>query len=167
MSTRRIDSQRGEPASAIQVNELTSRKRRNSRRPPTDNGRLKIMRNWIVAALLIVLGQPGAYAQPAPKPDRPQEIAVVENMIDAQALFSTVTCSPRTASPFDDERAGHQSRVRAARFYAGIQSITLCVRHIGRIGDVVFMNASTNSVYKAIPAVPVVGVLFIEDGASS
>jgi limonene-1,2-epoxide hydrolase len=129
------------------------------------------MRNWILAALLTILGTTAAYAKEAPKRSDPK-IAVVENMIDAWNKRDWV----RVGALFTEDGVLHSMMSepvvgrkavseRLTALGSGIQSITLNVRHIGRIGDAVFVERVDEFVYKGHPGkVPVVGVLFIEGG---
>ena len=129
------------------------------------------MLKWILATLLIVAGATGVYAKPAPKPVDPK-IAVVEQMIDAWNKRDWV----RVGNLFTEDGVLHSMMgepvvgrkavsERLTALGAGIQSITLHVRHIGRIGDAVFVERVDEFVYKGHPGkVPVVGVLFIESG---
>lgn len=129
------------------------------------------MRNWILAALLAITSTSGAYAKKAPKQPDPK-IAVVENMIDAWnkrdwvrvgALFTEDgVLHSMMSEPIVGRKAVSE---RLTALGAGIQSITLHVRHIGRIGDAVFVERVDEFVYKGHPGkVPVVGVLLIEGG---
>ena len=129
------------------------------------------MRNWILAALLAILGTTGAYAKEAPR-QSDAKIAVVENMIDAWnkrdwvrvgALFTEDgVLHSMMSEPIVGRKAVSE---RLSALGAGIQSITLHVRHIGRIGDAVFVERVDEFVYKGHPGkVPVVGVLLIEGG---
>jgi limonene-1,2-epoxide hydrolase len=129
------------------------------------------MRNWILALVLTFAGATGAYAKEAQKqPDA--KIAVVEKMIDAWnkqdwarvgALFTEDGVLHSMMSEPVVGRKAVSDRLTALG--AGIQSITLHVSHIGRIGDAVFVERVDEFVYKGHPGkVPVVGVLFIEGG---
>ncbi len=129
------------------------------------------MRNWIMAALLIASGASGVNAKEAPR-RFDAKIAVVKNMIDAWnkrdwtrvgALFTEDGILHSMMSEPVVGRKAVSERLTALG--AGIQSITLHVRHIGRIGDAVFVERVDEFVYKGHPGkVPVVGVLFVEGG---
>lgn len=127
------------------------------------------MRSWILMALLSFLGATAAHAQAAAKQTDPK-IAVVENMIDAWnkrdwvkvgALF---TEDGILHSMMSDPIVGRKAvSERLSALGAGIDAITLRVRHIGRIGDAVFVERVDDFVYKGHHGkVPVVGVLVIE-----
>ncbi len=127
------------------------------------------MRSWILTAFLAFLGATAAHAKDAPKqPD--SKIAVVENMIDAWNKRDWV----RVGALFTEDGVLHSMMSepvvgrkavseRLTALGAGIQSITLHVRHIGRIGDAVFVERIDEFVYKGHAGkVPVVGVLMVE-----
>ncbi len=127
------------------------------------------MHTLILAASLAFMGVTAAHAQEAPK-QTDAKIAVVENMIDAWnrrdwarvgALF---TEDGVLHSMMDEPIVGRKAvSARLSALGAGIQSITLHVRHIGRIGDAVFVERVDEFVYKGHAGkVPVVGVLVIE-----
>ena len=129
------------------------------------------MLKWILATLLIVLSATGAYAKPAPTPADPK-VAVVQQMIDAwnkrdwARVGDLFTEDGVLQSMMSEPVVGRKAvSDRLTALGAGIQSITLHVRHIGRIGDAVFVERVDEFVYKGHPGkVPVVGVLFIEGG---
>lgn len=129
------------------------------------------MRTRILATLLAFLGATGAYAKETPR-QHDSKIAVVENMIDAWNKRDWV----RVGALFTEDGILHSMMgepvvgrkavmERLSPLGAGIQSITLHVRHIGRIGDAVFVERTDEFVYKGHAGkVPVVGVLFIDGG---
>ena len=127
------------------------------------------MLKWILTTLLIVLAATGAYAKPAPEPTDPK-IVVVQQMIDAwnkrdwARVGDLFTEDGVLHSMMSEPVVGRKAvSERLSALGAGIQSITLHVRHIGRIGDAVFVERVDEFVYKGHPGkVPVVGVLFIE-----
>lgn len=127
------------------------------------------MRSWILMAFLSFLGATTAHAQAAPK-QTDAKIAVVENMIDAWNKRDWV----RVGALFTEDGILHSMMSepivgrkavsdRLSALGAGIDAITLRVRHIGRIGDVVFVERVDDFVYKGHHGkVPVVGVLVVE-----
>jgi limonene-1,2-epoxide hydrolase len=127
------------------------------------------MRSLILAAVLAVAGVTAAHAKDAPKPTD-SKIAVVEKMIDAwnkrdwarvNAMF---TEDGVLHSMMDKPIVGRKEiSARLNALGAGIQSITLRIKHIGRIGDAVFVERVDDFVYKGHAGkVPVVGVLLVE-----
>lgn len=98
------------------------------------------------------------------------KIAVVESMVEAWNTRNW----PRVAALFTEDGVLHSMMAdpvvgraaigaRIAAMGAGVDSITLHIRHIGRIGDAVFIERVDDFVYKGHHGkVPVVGVLEIE-----
>ena len=134
------------------------------------------MPKWPMA-LLIAAVLTGAAAAPA-VPVQPQEkpvstdpkIVVVQNMIDA---WNTRNWA-RVGELFTDDGVLHSMMIepvvgrkaisdRINAMGAGIESITLHIKNIGRIGDVVMIERVDEFVYKGHHGqVPVVGVLEVE-----
>jgi len=128
-----------------------------------------------VAAGLMLPG--AAAAETAPAPAAPKEstmtdpkIAVVEKMIDAwnrrdwklvgdlfaeDGVLHSMMIEPVNGRPAIAERINALG--------AGIESITLHIHNIGRIGDVVVIERTDEFVYKGHHGkVPVVGILEVE-----
>lgn len=127
------------------------------------------MRSLILAAVLAVVGVTAAHAKDAPK-QADSKIAVVEKMIDAWNKRDWARVNDLFAedgvlhSMMDEPIVGRKEiSARLNALGAGIQSITLRIKHIGRIGDAVFVERVDDFVYKGHAGkVPVVGVLLVE-----
>lgn len=130
---------------------------------------------FVAAALMapipaMVAANPIVTPQEAPMKD--EKIAVVERMIDAwnrrdwQLVGDLFTEDGVLHSMMIEPvvgRAAIAARINAMG--AGIERITLKIRNIGRVGDVVMIERVDDFVYKGHAGkVPVVGVLEVQDG---
>lgn len=138
------------------------------------------MAHWLkqIAAGVMLAGSAiGASAQ-APNTQETQEkpmtadpkIEVVQNMIDAwntrnwQRVGDLFTEDGILHSMMTDPIIGRKTiSARISAMGAGISSITLHIRNIGRVGDVVIIERVDEFVYNGHEGkVPVVGVLVVE-----
>jgi limonene-1,2-epoxide hydrolase len=127
------------------------------------------MRHWfaiIIAAL--VLAVPAVAKEPKMSTD--PKVAVVERMIDAWNTRNW----PLVAALFTEDGVLHSMMIepvvgrkaidaRISAMGAGISQITLNIKNIGRVGDVVFVERVDSFTYNGHKGqVPVVGVLEVE-----
>lgn len=131
------------------------------------------MRSGLAAAILIALAPQAALAggsQPQEAAMKDEKVAVVERQIDAwnrkdwkaagEMFAEDGVLHSMMLEPINGRAAIAE---RIAQLGAGTESITLDVRNIGRVGDVVFVERVDRFVYKGhAGAVPVVGVLEVE-----
>jgi limonene-1,2-epoxide hydrolase len=131
----------------------------------------------MAAGILLAGGAVGAAAQTismAQTQEKPMtadpKIEVVQNMIDAwntrnwQRVGDLFTEDGILHSMMTDPIVGRKTiSDRISAMGAGISSITLHIRNVGRVGDVVVIERVDEFVYKGHEGkVPVVGVLVVE-----
>ncbi len=134
------------------------------------------MRNLVVAlALSVAMPAGAALADTGTQQtsDNPK-VQVVLDMVDAwntqdwDRVVSMFAEDGSLHSMMVDPIVGHEAlAARIGHIGAGIEEITLNVRNIGQVGDVVFIERVDEFVYNGhAGAVPVVGVIEINDDGS-
>ncbi len=128
------------------------------------------MRHWlaIIMATLALLAAPTLAKEPKMSTD--PKVAVVQNMITAWNTRNW----PLVANLFTEDGVLHSMMIepvvgrkaidaRISAMGAGISEITLNIKNIGRVGDVVFIERVDSFTYNGHKGeVPVVGVLEVE-----
>nr|WP_310522400.1 nuclear transport factor 2 family protein [Polymorphobacter sp.] len=128
------------------------------------------MRHWlaIIMATLALLAAPTLAKEPKMSTD--PKVAVVQNMITAWNTRNW----PLVANLFTEDGVLHSMMIepvvgrkaidaRVSAMGAGISEITLNIKNIGRVGDVVFIERVDSFTYNGHKGeVPVVGVLEVE-----
>lgn len=129
------------------------------------------MRHWLTALLAIfVLTTPVSISAKESPVSTDPKVAVVERMINAWNTRNW----PLVADLFTEDGVLHSMMIepvvgrkaidaRISALGAGISEITLNIKNIGRVGDVVFIERVDSFTYNGHKgAVPVVGVLEVE-----
>ena len=129
------------------------------------------MRHLIVCAMLALASPAVASAADHHAPAEDPKVAVVLDMVDAwnkldwDKVVNLFAEDGSLHSMMVEPIVGREAlAVRIGHIGEGISEITLNVRNIGRVGDVVFLERVDQFVYNGhAGSVPVVGVLEVND----